>query len=77
MRLPPPATGVELYLAAVLEEMRAVRSLLEDRGMVRFVDERISEALGEVASAMRASDETQPAASATKRTRTRTRGGER
>lgn len=83
-RLPPPATGVETYLAAIHEELRDIRVALVDRGLVRLVDERISEALGEVATAVQAAgvlaDDPftpsvgEPATAApTKRTRTRTR----
>lgn len=71
--LPSPATGVELYLAAVHGVLCDIRMALVDRGLVRLVDERIDEALGEVASAVHyAAEPAPPAVKPTKRTRART-----
>jgi hypothetical protein len=60
MGLPSAATGVELYLAAILDELRAVRAAVEGG----------SPGDGDLA------DDVQAPASPTKRTRTRTRAGE-
>ena len=52
MSLPSPATGTELYLAAILDELRALRVAVEG-GRSGAVSRQIDEALGEVADQMR------------------------
>lgn len=73
MSLPPPATGAEQYLAAVLGELRALRVAVEGGsgeptptadGAVRLT-EPAQLGTGQLA---------EPAPSSTKRTRTRPRG---
>jgi len=62
MGLPSAATGVELYLEAILGELRALRADLAEGG--RPIADHLAE-------------DVQAPASPTRRTRTRTRAGER